>query len=312
MSLDRPPGLAVARASVAALAGLVAAGCGPAVRPDAPDPAESAGVAPARRAVGPAARSVVVGELCPAADGGRPAIDPLLLRGVGWSDRADDADEATARSVRRFAVFGPSGARAGVFEVLGLGDVGLGGEVAIGSYLGRPPCAPASVEGGAPPDPACVAATGGCGLAVGLVDDRGPAEPDTARPAVGVACRAGDALLVDVDGDGAAEAFPLAAFVDPVRAPAAEVSAAPVVGAACDPAEPTLGITVRPPADAGQPDDPRYHVVLDLLGVLDLDGEGRHELVLAFRYPEGRTIAVYAAPQLPGRMELVGEAAPWQ
>jgi hypothetical protein len=52
-------------------------------------------------------------------------------------------------------------------------------------------------------------------------------------------------------------------------------------------------------------------VTIDLLGVVDLDADGRHELVLAFRYPESRTLAVYSALHQAGRLELVGEAVSW-
>ena len=52
--------------------------------------------------------------------------------------------------------------------------------------------------------------------------------------------------------------------------------------------------------------------MLDVLGVLDLDGDGRREVAVAFRYPDGRTLALYSALSLSGRLELVGEAVPWQ
>ena len=45
--------------------------------------------------------------------------------------------------------------------------------------------------------------------------------------------------------------------------------------------------------------------------MLDLDGDGRRELVLAYRYADHRTWAVYSAAGSPVRLELVGEAIPW-
>jgi hypothetical protein len=49
-----------------------------------------------------------------------------------------------------------------------------------------------------------------------------------------------------------------------------------------------------------------------LLGVVDVDGDGRFELVLVYHYEDRRTIAVYSAVSSPVRLELVGEAIPWQ
>ena len=57
----------------------------------------------------------------------------------------------------------------------------------------------------------------------------------------------------------------------------------------------------------GQRDDCRY-----LLGVVDLDGDGRKEIVLALRFPTVRTIVVYSATSSPQRLELVGEAQSFQ
>ena len=48
--------------------------------------------------------------------------------------------------------------------------------------------------------------------------------------------------------------------------------------------------------------------MLDVLGVVDLDGDGRKELVLALRFPTVRTIVVYTAPSSAQRLELAGEA----
>lgn len=292
---------------------LLGLGCGPKVRPDGP----SEDLSPRDRKVGhtPAApgRGVLIGEMCPEGAAGRPAVAPLLVRGVGWSDDADDVANQLERAARSFAVLGVDGRRAGIFEVLGVADAGLPTDVAIGSYIGRSPCVPFSEAGGAPADPACVAATGGCGLAVAAIDSgAGSFEVEIPDVATGAGCVSGESLQVDIDGDGASEAFPIADFVDGVRAPAEEVIAAPMVGAACTPSFAQYGLVISPPPEPGVADDPRYHVTLDIVGIADLDADGRHELVVSFRYPEGRTLALYSAIHQSGRLELIGEAVPWQ
>lgn len=289
-----------------------AAACGPRVRPamledDPPPPA------PPATTTGPASpgRGVLVGEMCPEGAAGRPAVAPLFARGVGWTANVEDVTARLERSARAFAVLGPDGKRAGVFEVLGAADVGLAGDVAIGSYVGRGPCTPYSDEGGAAPDAACVRATSGCGIAVASIDGGAARDAEVPELTTGAACIAGDALIVDVDGDGASESFAVAGFVDPVRAPAEEVIAAPVVGPACDARFAVYGHVVRPPSEPGVADDPRYDVGVDVLGVVDLDADGRHELVIAFRYPDRRTLALYSAQRQAGRLDLVGEAVSW-
>jgi hypothetical protein len=289
------------------------AACGPHVHPEAnePDSDAPAVVAPKHPTASPA-RNVLVGEMCPEGADGRPGVAPLFLRSVGWSADADDVGDALERSAHAFAVLGVDGTRAGVFEVLGATDVGGDADVAIGSYSGRTPCAPKSDDGTALADDACTAATSGCAVAVASLDD---ASGDDEAPDVstGGACVSGDAIQVDIDGDGAMESFPLAGFIDSVRAPAEEVLAAPQVGASCTPTFAVYGLAIVPePEDPSAPDDPRYHVNIDLDGVVDLDGDGRQELIVSYRYEEGRTVVIYSAQQQAGRLELVGEAVPWQ
>jgi hypothetical protein len=303
------PPLAGTRTAFAAAAVVALAACGPRARPDGAEPAPEPERA-AALAMAPPGRGVLVGEMCPQGAAGRPAVAPLLVRGVGWSADPDDVAAALERSARAFAVLGHDGTRAGIFEVLGAAEIGLASEVAIGSYAGRSPCAPATHDGGAEPDAACTRATGGCGLAIASIE---PGGDGVTLPEVvaGAACAAGGSLVVDVDGDGVPEAFTIAQFVDAERAPAEEVTATLVAAPSCTEAFAIYGLVVAPPPEAGVADDPRYHVTLDVIAVADLDGNGRREVVISFRYPHGRTIALYSAVRHAGRLDLVGEAEPW-
>ena len=55
--------------------------------------------------------------------------------------------------------------------------------------------------------------------------------------------------------------------------------------------------------------DPRYVVMIDVLGVVDFDDDGKREVVIGLRYPDSRTIVVYSGVE--GGMKLVGEATSW-
>ena len=56
-----------------------------------------------------------------------------------------------------------------------------------------------------------------------------------------------------------------------------------------------------------EPVDPKSVVVLDVLGVVDLDGDARKELVIALRFPTVRTVVVYTASGSAQRLELAAE-----
>jgi hypothetical protein len=71
-------------------------------------------------------------------------------------------------------------------------------------------------------------------------------------------------------------------------------------------------VKLVPEAAPGKTPDARATVTLDLLGVIDLDGDGRKELVIALRFPTVRTVVVYSASQSSQRLELVGEAQSFQ
>jgi hypothetical protein len=253
-------------------------------------------------------RQVVVGEMCPRGAAGRPAVAPLMMRTMQWTDAVTEVSNAVERgSVPRFVVFGVDGKQAGVFDAVGVADVGMQQSVAAGAYVGASPCTADLGKGTRTEDPACGPALDGCGLAVGEI-----ARPDdlpvTPTFQTGGACLSGDTIAIDVDGDHVAESFPLSGLLDGVRSPSEEWSAAPTAGAACTPKFELYDIKLAMPPEPGKPIDPKSVVVLDVLGVLDLDGDGRMELVLALRFPTVRTIVVYTPTGSSQRLELAGES----
>jgi hypothetical protein len=297
-------------ACVLALGALVA--CGPSVRPDKPFPEEPVmhreRVRPAQRS----GRQVLVGELCPQGAAGRPAVAPLMMRTTQWTDATTEVTNAVERgSVPRFVAFGVDGKIAGVFDTIGLADISLGQSVASGTYVGGPPCTSDAGQGQRTEDPRCGAATSGCGLAVAELT-RPDDPPETPAYQTGGACLSGDALAVDIDGDGVAEVFPLSGVLDGIRGPAQEWPANGNLTARCAPRFVLYDVRLLPEAQAGKPPDPKAVVMLDLLGVVDLEGDGRKELVIALRFPTVRTIVVYGASSSPGRLELIGEAQSFQ
>lgn len=286
--------------------------CGPRVTPDKPFPEEAA----AARSPAPAAvrggRQVVVGEICPQAAAGRPAVAPLLLRTAQWTDAPADVTAAVERgSTPRYVAFGVDGKVAGVFDTLGLADIAPGQSVASGTYVGAAPCTSDAGSGQRAEDPRCQPATSGCGLAVAELT-RPDDPPETPAYRTGGACVSGDALGVDIDGNGNAEWFPLAGALDSIRAPAAEWSASRTARTPCAPKFVVYDVKLSPEAAPGKLPDPRAVVTLDLLGAIDLDDDGRLELVVALRFPTVRTVVVYAASGSPERLELVGEAQSFQ
>ena len=124
----------------------------------------------------------------------------------------------------------------------------------------------------------------------------------------GGACLAGDALAVDIDGDATPEQFPLASVLDGVRSPAPEWTSSPTATGTCKPTFEVYDVRLTPVAEPGKPIDPKHVVGLDVLGVVDLDADGRKELVLALKFPTVRTIVVYTAAESARRLELAGEA----
>lgn len=284
-------------------------GCGPAVRPDtvAHDPGPAVKVEPLPQKGKPVrGRQFVLGEMCPQGAGGRPAVLPLVMRTVSWSDTAEEVAAAVERgTVPRFVVFGVDGKTAGKFDTLGLADIGQL-DVASGTYVGASPCTSDGGNSKRIEDPKCTAATSGCGIAIGDLG-RPDDPPDTTAIATAGACLQGDALSVDIDGDKVMEQFPLAGVLDGIRSPAKEWSAAPVVGQKCTPVFSLFDIKIVPQLEPGKGSAAQHTVGVDVLAVADLDGDGRNELVLAMKFPTVRTIVIYSAESSPQRLELVGE-----
>jgi hypothetical protein len=301
-------------ARIATIATITA--CAPSFKPPPAPPPQPGPVAKVEKspARGGPARQVVVGEMCPQGAGGRPAVAPLIMRTVQWDDNPGDVGAAVERgSVPRFIVLGTDGKLAGAFDTLGLIDVAGGAPVASGTYTGASPC---TYEVGAKvgqtstraEEPKCGQATAGCGIAVG--DLERPGEPPDVPPLpTGGACLMGDQLAVDIDGDGRVESFPLSGVLDGIRGPAQEWTAAKTATATCKPTFQLYDIKLAAEAEAGKQVDHKATVTMDLLGVIDLDGDGRMELVLALRFPTVRSIVVYTASESAQRLDMAGEAA---
>jgi len=236
------------------------------------------------------------------------------MRGVNWSDTAAEVTAAVERgTVPRFFVFGVDGKVAGTFDTLGIAEVGISQQVATGTYVGASPCTyTASGKPNEPraEDPKCAPVTRGCGVAVGEIMTDEP--PTKAAFVTGGACINGNELAVDIDADGTIESFPIASVLDGIRGPAAEWSASPTTTAACKPTFQVYDMKIaEQPRPAKATDKTRRgdaSVLVDVLAVIDLDGDGRRELVLAMRFPTTRSIVVYSPKSSAQRLELAGEA----
>lgn len=286
-------------------------GCPRSQAPEGPGTEPTPAQVDHRRPSSSGGQSALLGELCPGGAGGRPGIAPLVARTVSWTSAPDELAAPLNRGqAGAFAVLGLDGRRVGAFTAIGVSDVAGDASVAIGSYAGGSPCARPVAAGTAPTDDAaCLAATAGCGLALAMLTSGGPAAAlDPPDVATGGACVSGDGVAIDIDGDGTAEVFPLIGFLDGSRAPADELAAASAVATPCAPSFTRYGLAVAVEAAV---DDPRHKVTLDILGVLDIDGDGRQEVVVGLRYAERRTIAVYSAQDSAARLGLLGEVEPW-
>ena len=304
---------------------LAGAGCGPKVNPKGPgdEPKETASAAveasKSVRSIQPPLREMLIGEMCPSGAAGRPAVIPLFLRAVTWSSNGSEvSNPIESRRARQFSVLAWDGRRVGIFSVAGAADVGLERKAAVGAYAGESPCASKSKSGEGKENQACVKSQKHCGLALAVLEPNSggaPFEEDPAPVALETAgaCVAGDNLLVDIDADGVDEAYPIAAFLDPVRAPAEEVVAVPRGSEACKkkPRFSARKLIPAAPPQRWEGQNLHHWRGLDLLGVVDIDGDHRREIVVAYHYSDRRTWAVYSALSTVGRLDLVGEAVPW-
>lgn len=238
-----------------------------------------------------------------------------MMRTAGWSDSLGEVAAVVERgSVPRFTVFGVDGRPAGAFATLGVVEVGPRQPVASGTYAGAAPCSAAIAikpTSGAvatrSPEPKCEAATHGCGIAVGALTN--PGDPPVAPAfATGAACVSSGQLVVDIDGDGRPESFALSGVLDGIRQPAAEWTAASSAPEACSPTFQLYDVQLVRTPDPGKSVDRKSTVALDVLGVIDLDGDGWRDLVLALKFSTVRTIVVYTPSATPQRLTLAGEA----
>jgi hypothetical protein len=190
----------------------------------------------------------------------------------------------------------------GLFSVAGSAETDHGA-AAIGAYAGHSPCE--KRRGAAPgvKEPDCEAALRGCGLAAAVLEPAGgfharPAEedPDPADFETGGACVAGNALIVDIDRDGKPEAYPVAGFAGASGAGGEEVASVAGAGATCAPR-----FAFRGAGAEG----------VDVLGVVDLDGDGRQEIVVLLRGGGRQVWALYSARESTARLERVAVATPW-
>ncbi len=261
---------------------------GPQPPPKAPEAAQSQ----VATASGP---RVLVGWYCPGSAAGRPAVEPALARDPNWTASSEVLARAIgARRVKRFSVVGYQGQRSGTFAVAGAATSG-GASLAIGSYFGASPCEVVDSLGKVRSrDEACVRVTGECSLAIGTLEDSGgfrarpyEEDPEADDLVTGTACEIGNHLVVDVDGDGTGERFSLKQLIAgnaPVELPLLDEG-----GRTCEAKYAAMAVD---------------ETELVRLGVIDLDGDGRPEVI----YRIGTELFVYGAPHSPARMELLGRA----
>lgn len=257
--------------------GILAVGCGgpartgakPAAGPVEPPP-------PPVRALGGHER--LIGLMCPRGAAGRPAFAALTAReALAWTSDPERLKKSLARGrTAELLVLGFDGKRAGWFTPAGVAATELAPATAVGAYAGSLPCADEATA------TECQAVTGSCGVAVGSPE----AEDPTPGRESG-ACVARGVLVLDVDGDGRREAFRVADL-------------------ATLPEEAT-----GRPATAEERCSPRFAFAVghdfDVIGVADLDGDGRVEVIVSRRGDKARKVSIYSA-DTAFRLNRVGSA----
>ncbi len=276
--------------SVAAIA---TTGCAPRTALPRPPPRDAtpveAGPLPAAMPVPPQGPRYLVGEVCLNMHLSRAHLFPrFLVQRNWWSSVVEVVRAPLIEAPQRFTVLGFEGARRGslvtaIDEAAAepMGFVGKFNDSGRGACtLDRP-----GEDGEDVADWLCAAA-GGCSLAVAVV-------ADPSRPAIEIAvaesCLVKGRLIADVDGDGRDEAFALAAFLEGATA-AKEVRGERRGADGCE----------RQFAWHG-----RGKTSIDVLGIADIDADGRRELLIAIRAGSSRTVAVYQANQDGTGLDLV-------
>jgi hypothetical protein len=215
-------------------------------------------------AAAPPSRQVLLGEVC---DGARLTV--WFGRTAGWIDATDEVAALVATSASRpFTTLSAAGHFAGVFTGIG---AAAGSSEIVGGYAGAPPCDKNEA--------ACQQTFGACALALA---DLGEAGSDDGPAVVGgKACVSADLLLVDIDGDGKPEAFSLDALA----------GLSDALDARAVPRDPPCSWRFAQALGGGAV----------LLGVLDLDGDGRRELVVASGGTPGarEQVAIFSAAGSP-------------
>lgn len=290
-----------------AVAGLmIAGGCGPRPRrPGEPPVVTGAVIPPAPLPSEVPKEGAVAGLLCADAAAGGMVVTPVAVAAGGWSVAGE---VGLGSAVRQFSIYGWSGRRMGAFSVAGAGAVGKR-QVAIGSYAGSPPCTEPRQAGQAPEKvAACTAALGECALAVAdLEPGGGPgARPygelrDPVAHETGGACIAGHHLVIDLDGPGGegAKGFSLRGLGRAGPPPVELLAMPPAKAARCTPA-----FAVAKVAVAGA-------TVVDVLGVIDIDRDGRFEVVMGYRHGEASRpdrVVIYSATETTMRLDRVATA----
>ena len=244
-----------------------------------------------------ARRSVLVGSLCQNTALGRPAVRPLVAKRGAWVADSAVLDQLVGtREARQFVVFGFEGKRSGVFSVVG--RAGRGDQrVAAGSYAGGEPCARADRS----VDPVCSNRQDGCGLAVSVLEPPGgfaarpfDEDPDLPSFATGGACLADGRVFVDLDADKSVESFEIAGFIDESGGLADELYSSEPRKMPCAPRF-SLPIT-EAGGDTGAG-------ALTIIGIVDLDADGRFEVVVTLSKGAQVAWAVYSAPGTTRRLE---------
>jgi hypothetical protein len=273
-----------------ALLVIVGASCAPRAQPAKPLRALSV---PSRRAPEVPPQSEVpgprylVGEVCLNAALRGPHYFPLFAGGdIQWTAEERRARTPMMEGPQHFNVLGFDGERHGDM-VTAPDGVTSDPRGFVGDYRGVKSTGPCSFVR---PDGTRVIMmdcgnAGGCGIAIAVEARTSPppAPPDIEHSATKL-CIAGGALIGDLDGDGADEAFPIEGFRDQDA-----IQGVPHAGAGC-----TAKFTWYRVAVGND--------FLDVLGAADLDQDGRLELLIAFTTAAGwRSVALYTpalAPEL--------------